>query len=124
MCATVLDTGPPSPRSQAPLGNALPAKLRFAGGPMTRSRYRIYEQSHPHFLTCTVVAWLPIFTRRETVQIILDSWRFLQKENRLVLYGYVILENHMHLIASAPNLSKTMKEFKSFTALRLLDCLK
>ena len=91
---------------------------------MTRSRYRIYEQSQPHFLTCTVVAWLPIFTRRDTVQIILDSWRFLQKENRLVLYGYVILENHLHLIASAGNLSKTVKEFKSFTALRLLDCLK
>src|SRR5205823_6363959 len=97
---------------------------RSAGASAPRSRYRIYEQSCPHFLTCTVVAWLPIFSRRETVQIILDSWRFLQREIRLVLYGYVILENHLHLIAAAENLSKTMKELKSFTALRLLDCLK
>ena len=63
---------------------------------MTRSRYRIYEQSHPHFLTCTVVAWLPVFTQPDTVQIVLDCWRFLQEQNRLTLFGYVILENHLH----------------------------
>ena len=41
---------------------------------MTRSRYRFIEATQPHFLTCTVVGWLPIFTRPETVQIMLASW--------------------------------------------------
>ena len=90
---------------------------------MTRSRYRIWEQQQPHFLTCTVVAWLPVFTQPDTVQIVLDSWRLLQEQGRLALYGYVVLENHLHLIASAPDLSKTLKEFKSFTARRILDLL-
>jgi putative transposase len=36
---------------------------------MTRSRYRIYDNAYPHFLTCTIVGWLPIFTRPETVDI-------------------------------------------------------
>jgi hypothetical protein len=35
--------------------------------------YKIYKPTHPHFLTCTVLNWLPIFTRKESVQIILDS---------------------------------------------------
>ena len=73
---------------------------------MGRTRYRFGEQSLPHFLTCTVVGWLPVFTRPDTVQILLDSWQFLQEHNRLVLLGYVVLENHIHFIASADNLAK------------------
>src|SRR5438105_2196539 len=73
---------------------------------VTRSRYRICEQQQPHFLTCTVVAWLPVFTQPDTVQVVLDSWRFLQQQKRLTLFGYVVLENHLHCIAAAPDLSK------------------
>ena len=62
---------------------------------MGRSRYRFGEVGFPHFLTCTVVGWLPVFTRLETVQIVLDSWQFLQDQDRLVLLGYVVLENHI-----------------------------
>jgi putative transposase len=90
---------------------------------MSRSRYRIVEGSHPYFMTCTVIAWLAVFTRQETVQIVLDSWRFLQEHNRLILYGYVILENHLHLIASAEDLVKEMGDFKSYTARQIIDYL-
>ncbi len=91
---------------------------------MTRSRYRIFDSNCPHFLTCTVVAWLPVFTRPETVNIVLDSWRFLQAHGRLCLYGYVILENHLHLVASSNNLSKEIGDFKSFTARQIIDYLR
>jgi putative transposase len=57
------------------------------------------------------------------MDIVMDSWRFLQKEGRLKLYGYVILENHLHLIASAPDLGKEIGDFKSFTARRIIDLL-
>src|SRR5437764_581039 len=90
---------------------------------MTRSRYRIYNSNCPHFLTCTVVGWLPIFARPPIVNIILDSWRFLQRERDFHLFGYVILENHLHLIADAPDLAKVMKNFKSFTARQIVDWL-
>ena len=73
---------------------------------MPRSRYHFGESHYLYFLTCTIVAWLPVFTRPETVQIVLDSWRFLQEQERLTLFGYVILENHLHLIASADDLTK------------------
>jgi REP element-mobilizing transposase RayT len=90
---------------------------------MTRSRYRIYEDYYPYFLTCTVVGWLPVFTRPEAVQVIYDSWRFLGDANRLIIYGYVILENHLHLIASSPDLAKEVGDFKSFTARQIIDLL-
>ena len=52
-----------------------------------------------------------------------DSWRFLQQNRGFTLYGYAILENHLHLIARAPDLSGEMKSFKMFTARQLLALL-
>ena len=91
---------------------------------MSRSRYRIFETEHPYFLTCTIVGWLPLFARPEAVLIILDSWRYLTDTDRLTIYGYVILENHLHFIASSQSLSKEVGDFKSFTARRIIDLLK
>jgi putative transposase len=90
---------------------------------MTRTRYRIFEEEYPYFLTCTIVGWLPVFTRGETVEIVLDCWRHLQANREFKLFGYVILENHLHLIAAAPRLSAVMKSFKSYTARRIIDLL-
>lgn len=90
---------------------------------MTRTRYKFCKTTQPHFLTCTVVGWLPVFTRRETVEIILDSWQFLQEHRRITLFGYVILENHLHFIAAADDLSRQIAEFKSFTARKIIDLL-
>ncbi|MCY2990493.1 MAG: transposase [Planctomycetota bacterium] len=91
---------------------------------MTRSRYKIFENGYPYFLTCTIVGWLPVFTRPEMVQIIFDSWHFLRDHGRLEIFGYVILENHLHLIAKASELSKEIGDFKSYTARRIIDDLK
>ncbi len=90
---------------------------------MTRSRYRVLSPSNPHFLTCTVVNWITLFNDPITVQIILDSWDFLQDHDRLRLYGYVILENHVHFMADSSDLAKEVGNFKSFTASRILDRL-
>jgi putative transposase len=91
---------------------------------MTRTRYRIFESEYPYFLTCIIVGWLPVFTRPEAVQIVLDSWRFLIKERGLRLFGYVVLENHVHLIASAPEVVNAVKSFKMYTARQIIDLLK
>jgi putative transposase len=90
---------------------------------MTRTRYRIFETEYPYFMTCTTVGWVPVFTRPEAVQIVFDSWQFLQDTRKFILYGYVVLENHLHLIASAPELANTMKSFKMFTARQIIDLL-
>lgn len=99
------------------------AKLRFARSLMARTRYRIFETEYPYFLTCTVVGWLPLFTRRESVDEILNSWRYLQTEAGLKIYGYVILENHLHCILKAPALPMVVQRFKAHTAKRLIEIL-
>jgi REP element-mobilizing transposase RayT len=88
---------------------------------MSRTRYRIFESEFPYFLTCTITAWLPIFANPRCVEIILDSWRFLQRERQVNIFGYVIMENHLHWIASAPQLAQQVGRFKSFTARRVIE---
>ena len=91
---------------------------------MSRSRYRFAEPNRPHFLTCTVVEWLPVFTRQEAVQILFDSWSYLQRHEGLRLYGFVVLENHLHAVAQSNDLPNTWSRFKSYTARQVIDLLK
>ena len=91
---------------------------------MARSRYRVYENFSPHFLTCTVVNWFPLFNDPNLIEILYASLHFMQKHNRLTIYAYVIMDTHMHLVGASANLSKEIANFKSFTARRLIDTLK
>lgn len=91
---------------------------------MGRSRYKIYDHQAPHVLTCTVAGWLPVFIHPDLAHVILDSLRFLHTKGRLTLYAYVLMENHLHLIASAEALQKEISRFKSYTARAIVDLLK
>ena len=89
---------------------------------MGRSRYKFTHVDVPHFMTCTVLHWIPVFTQPETVAILLDSLRFLTRDG-MKLYAYVILENHMHLIAQSDRIDRDIARFKSFTAKELIRYL-
>ncbi|MFW6164088.1 MAG: REP-associated tyrosine transposase [Planctomycetota bacterium] len=91
---------------------------------MSKSRYKVYHPAEPHFLTCVTVAWLPVFTRPEAAERVLDSLRFLIREGSLTLYGWVLMENHLHLIAQSPDLPAQMARFKSFTGRQIVALLK
>lgn len=65
--------------------------------------FQIYDQSATYFLTFQVVEWVDIFTRPHYKEIITNSFDYCRKEKGLQLNGYVIMTNHLHLIASARN---------------------
>ncbi|OHD88380.1 transposase [Sulfuricurvum sp. RIFCSPLOWO2_12_FULL_43_24] len=90
---------------------------------MGRSRYKIHEPTYPHFVTCTVLHWIPIFTRTESVQILIDSLAHLQQNDNLKIYAYVILENHLHMVVQSDDLGESIKKFKSFTAKKIINLL-
>lgn len=70
---------------------------------MGRSRYKICDEQAPHFLTCTVLNWMPLFTRPETTDIILEALHHRQEQDGWKIYGYVILENYMRTIVQTKN---------------------
>jgi REP element-mobilizing transposase RayT len=89
---------------------------------MGRSRYKFTDTRNPHLITCTVLHWIPVFTRPDTVDILLDSLRFLINEG-LKVYAYVILENHLHLVAQSDQLDRDVARFKSYTARKVIRYL-
>ena len=91
---------------------------------MGRSRYKFFsDENGPYFLTCTIINWLPLFGFPEIATIILDSLKFLIKNERIDLHGFVIMENHLHLVATSQDMSKEIGNFKSFTARSIIDFL-
>ncbi len=89
---------------------------------MARSRYKFLTQdSHPYFITATTVNWLPLFSDPGIVSILLGSLCYLVECQRITLFAYVIMENQLHLLAAADDLSGEIAKFKSFTARRSID---
>ncbi len=55
-------------------------------------------RQHPEFLTVTCLEWKPILDEDRFKDLIVDSLRFLTQEARIVVYGFVLMINHFHLI--------------------------
>jgi len=87
---------------------------------LMRSRYTIVESEGIYFLTATIVDWLPVFTTSSECEIILDALLFCRKNKGLRLYAYVLLDNHLHLVAEAPDLSRCIQSFKRYTARKII----
>jgi REP element-mobilizing transposase RayT len=84
--------------------------------------FKIRDQKKPHFLTFTVTDWVDIFTRQSYRDIVINALKYCQKEKGLILYGYVIMSNHIHLIAQSEvgTLSDLIRDLKKFIARQTL----
>jgi putative transposase len=91
------------------------------------SKYRIKDQNAAYYLTMTIVEWVDIFTRRIYNEIVIDSLKYCQKEKGLEIFGYVIMTNHIHLIARARDgysLSDIIRDFKKHTSKQIICAIK
>ena len=89
-----------------------------------RSRYRINEPDRPHFITATIVEWLPVFNTAHCCDIIVRSFEFARAHKGLRIYGWVILDTHLHAIVAGPELARTIADLKKFTAGEILAQVK
>ncbi|MBV8390965.1 MAG: transposase [Mucilaginibacter sp.] len=88
------------------------------------SKYRIYNSQEIYFITFAVVEWVDALSRPYYKDIILESLKHCQQKKGLILYAYVIMNNHVHLIASANegyNLSDILRDLKKFTSKKLIS---
>lgn len=90
------------------------------------TKYQIRSADQPHFLTLTVVEWVDVFTRQQYRDILLDSIRFCQREKGLQLYGWCLMSNHVHLIASSDGrqpLGNILRDLKKFTSRQIVKAI-
>ena len=90
------------------------------------SRYRILEQQGLNYLTLTIVGWVDIFSRQRYRDIIIESLKYCRENKGLHVVGWVIMSNHLHLIVFTESLelSDVLRDFKKFTANKILESIK
>ena len=83
---------------------------------------------HPQFFTATILEWKPLLKEDAFKDIVIKSLLFLCNEKSIVVYGFVIMPNHIHLIWQIQDGYKReiiQMRFLKFTAqqmkFRLLD---
>jgi putative transposase len=59
---------------------------------------QVYPTEWPQFFTATVYKWQYLLDNDKHKTIITESLRFLVKEKRIVLYAFVVMSNHIHVI--------------------------
>ncbi len=85
--------------------------------------YIIRDQEKAHFITATVVDWIDVFTRQVYRDCVIDCLNYCVANKGMIVYGYVIMSNHIHLIIQSEEgkLSDLVRDFKKFTAKNILE---
>ena len=90
-------------------------------------RYTIKNSEGMFFITITIIGWVDVFTRKDYRDVIIDSLKYCQKEKGLILYAYVIMSSHIHMIIGSKSgftLVDTIRDFKKFTAKQIIKLIK
>jgi putative transposase len=83
------------------------------------NRYKIQDPSGMYYITMSVVGWIDIFSRQRYRDIVIESLKYCQEDKGLNLHAYVIMTNHIHIVASPMAgfiLTDIVRDFKKFTA--------
>jgi REP element-mobilizing transposase RayT len=89
-------------------------------------KYKFHNPHGIYFVSFAVVDWADVFIRNVYKDILLDSFRHCQKEKGLVIYAWVIMSSHVHLIISRQGtipLEDIMRDMKKFTAHKIIGAI-
>ena len=75
----------------------------------------------------TVVEWIDIFNRQEYKDLIINNLKICVEKKGLIIHAYVIMSNHIHMIARSKNdedLANLIRDFKRYSARIIYEKLK
>ncbi|MCD8529152.1 MAG: transposase [Chitinophagales bacterium] len=76
-----------------------------------------------YFVSFATVHWIDLFTRTDYCEVLIESLKYCQKEKGLIVYAWVIMPNHVHLIIGTNDkpMQDILRDFKSFTSRTLKE---
>ncbi len=89
-------------------------------------KYKIFDGHDAYFVTFTIVKWIKVLDDDNYKRIVLDAIRYYQKYKNLIVYGYCIMPNHVHMIIQAGGkftVSEIMRDIKKFTSRTIVSKL-
>ncbi len=87
--------------------------------------YKIDNQEGAYYITLQIVNWADLFSRQVYRDIVIDNLRYCIANKGLIVYAYVIMSNHVHLLvqSNSGQLSNTIRDFKSYTSKKFIQCI-
>ncbi len=82
----------------------------------------MFEQRHIAFFTATILEWKPLLKPDKYKDIILKSLEFMVQNQRVKVYGFVIMPNHLHLLWKMEELHRredVQRDFLGLTAQKI-----
>ena len=85
--------------------------------------YKFNDQTKPYFVTFAIVNWVDLFTRSCYCDIFLESIRFCQERKGLIVYAWVLMPSHVHMIIGTKEnaMQDILRDLKSFTSRKLKE---
>jgi putative transposase len=85
-------------------------------------KYKFRDQEKAYFVTFATVNWVDVFTRRIYKDILVNSINYCINEKGLIVYGWCIMSNHVHMIIATDkdDLQDIMRDLKSFSSKEIL----
>lgn len=82
----------------------------------------IHHSDHLYFITASICGWKHLLAEPKYCQIILDSLIWLQQTKRILLFAFVIMPSHLHLILKpqCKAIGVVLRDFGSYTAHAIL----
>jgi REP element-mobilizing transposase RayT len=87
----------------------------------------VYSKQYAEFTTVTCLEWKPLLANDGMKDIITNSLSFLQLNQRAIVYAFVIMENHFHMvwqIAGDHKREDVQRDFLKFTGQQMLKTLR
>ena len=86
-----------------------------------------YSKHYADFITITCLNWIHLLHEDRFKDIIIESLSFLSRSNRVTVYAFVIMSNHMHLIwqiMGEHERKAVQRDFLKFTGQQILKTLR
>ena len=89
-------------------------------------KYKFYNPQGVYFVSFATVNWIDVFTRPQYKNTVVDSLNYCIEEKGLVVYAWVIMSNHVHLVIATvkeplENILRDLKKHTSKTIIKAIE---
>ena len=88
-------------------------------------KYKFKDPSGVYFVSFATINWIDVFTRRLYKESIVESLNYCIQNKGLVVYAWVIMSNHVHLIISSNGnpMEDILRDLKKFTSKAIITAI-
>ena len=85
-----------------------------------------HDPTHLYFVTASIIDWKHLFITPEYINIPWNSLEWMQQQKRILLFAFVIMPSHLHVIIKpvSDSIGVILQQFGSFTAHEILKKLR